>query len=135
MNTHIRTATIALGLGAACPAHALPPLHEDPVVLNGFYAIGMADELRKNCPTIEPRILRALSYVQTLESYAREKGYSTEEIKALKDNKAEKEKLRRRIESDLAARGAVPGNVEAYCDVGQQEIAKDSAVGRLLREK
>ena len=135
MTTHIRTAILALGLSAAVPAYALPPLHEDPVVLNGFYAIGLADEVRKNCPTIDPRIFRALSYVQSLENYARDQGYSKDEIKALQDNKAAKDALERQVRADLAARGAVPGNPDGYCAVGEEEIARDSAAGRLLRVK
>lgn len=135
MTIHIRTATLALGLCAASPALALPPLHEDPVVVNGFYAIGLADEVRKNCPTIEPRLLRAFNYIQSLESYAREKGYSAEEIEDLTENKAAKEELRQRIRDDLAARGARPGSPDGYCAVGLEEIAQDSAAGRLLREK
>lgn len=135
MNSRIRTATLALGLGAGFPAFALPPLSEDPVVINGFYAIGLADEVRKNCPRIEPRLLRAYNYIKSLESYAREKGYTDAQIEELTDNKAAKESLRKQIRSDLAERGAVPGNPEGYCAVGLQEIAQDSAAGRLLREK
>lgn len=127
--------TLSLGLSLAGPAAALQPLHEDKTVLAGFYAIGLADEVRKNCPTIEPRIIRAWNYLESLKKYARDLGYTNADIKALQDNKVEKEKLKKRILADLAARGAVPGNPDGYCAVGKQEIAKDTAAGRLLRVK
>lgn len=135
MFTPFRIAALALGLSVAQPAGALPPLHENSTVLSGFYAIGLADEVRKNCPRIAPRLIRAWSFLQSLESFARDAGYSNEQIDALQDNRAAKDELRARILADLAARGATPDNPEGYCRVGEEEIAKDSAAGRLLRVK
>lgn len=118
---------------AAGPASALQPLHQNPVVLNGFYAIGLADELRRNCDTIEPRFFRAYYYLKSLERYARDAGYTDKQIDQLLDNKVEKHKLRDRIRADLAKRGAAPETPEGYCNVGLEEIAKGSAAGQLLR--
>ena len=119
----------------AGPAAALQPLHEDPRVVNGFYAIGFADEIRKKCDTIDPRMFRAFGYLRSLERYARDAGYTSEQIEELTDNRAEKERLRARIRADLAKRGATPETPEGYCTVGREEIAKGSAAGRLLRSK
>ena len=130
-----KTAFLLLGVSLATPAAALPPLHEDARVVNGFYVIGFADEIRKRCDTIEPRIIRAYSYLLSLERYARNAGYTSEDIDNLRDNKVEKEKLRTKIRADLAARGATPETPEGYCTVGLEEIAKGSAAGRLLRVK
>lgn len=127
--------TVAAAILAASPAVALQPLHQDQRVLNGFYAIGLADEVRKKCDSIEPRLITAWTYLKSLERYARDAGYSSADIKALQDNKAEKEKLRAKIRADLAARGATPETPEGYCTVGREEIAKGSAAGRLLRAK
>lgn len=135
MTLRIHTFALAFGLGLAGPAAALPPLHEDPTVLNGFYAIGLADEVRKNCPSIEPRLMRAIGYLENLKKYARDKGYTNADIKALQDNKAAKDDLKAQILADLAARGATPGNASGHCAVGQEEIARDSAAGRLLKGK
>lgn len=115
------------------PASALPPLQKDPTVLNGFYAIGLADEVRKNCNSISPRMLRAYNFLKSLENHARKAGYSDAQIEALAENRAEKERLRKRIRADLAKRGATPRSPEGYCTVGREEIAKDSMAGRLLR--
>lgn len=116
------------------PAAALQPLHENKTVLNGFYAIGLADEIRKNCSDISPRMIRAYNYLKSLEKYAKDAGYSEADIKALTKNKAEKEKLRGVIRADLASRGASPQSPEGYCTVGREEIAKGSTAGQLLRE-
>ncbi len=126
-------AVASLLLGA--PALALQPLHENRTVISGFYAIGLADEVRKKCDSIKPRMFRAYRYLRSLERYARDAGYSEDQIEELVDNKTEKEKLRTRIRADLAERGASPENPEGYCTVGREEIAKGSAAGRLLRAK
>ena len=128
-------AIILVSVIGAGSARALTPLHENPTVVNGFYAIGLADEVRKNCSSIAPRMLRAYNYLLALQKYAKDAGYTDEQIKELTDNKAEKERLRAEIRADLSARGATPENPEGYCTVGREEIAKDTAAGRLLRAK
>ncbi len=117
----------------ATPAAAKVPLHENRTVVNGFYAIGLADEVRKNCGDISPRWLRAYNYLRALEKFARDQGYSDADIDELVDNRVEKEALRARIRADLKERGASPQTPEGYCTVGREEIAKDTAAGRLLR--
>ena len=131
----LRTIAAVLLIGAATSAAALQPLHENPTVVRGFYAIGLADELRKNCDTIEPRLFRAYTYLKSLERYARNAGYTEAQIDELVDNKTEKERLRHEIRVDLAKRGASPKTPQGYCTVGLEEIAKDSAAGRLLRAR
>ena len=124
-----------LFITAAAPAVALAPLHQNPTVVNGFYNIGLADEVRKNCDQIEARMFRAFSYIKSIERFARKAGYSNDQIDEFVDNKEEKERLRARIRADLAERGASPKTPEGYCTVGREEIAKGSAAGRLLRAK
>ncbi|MEM8804163.1 MAG: DUF5333 domain-containing protein [Pseudomonadota bacterium] len=130
-----KTLSILAVMAFAAPAAALQPLHENPTVVTGFYWIGLADEVQERCETIEPRLFRAIGRIRSLERYARDAGYTRDQIKELTDNKAEKEKLRSRIRADLAKRGATPETPEGYCTVGLEEIAKDSAAGRLLRAK
>lgn len=130
-----KTFLLLLLTAFATPAAALQPLHEDPTVVTGFYWIGLADEVQERCDSIEPRIFRAIGRIRSLERYAREAGYSRDQIRELSDNKSEKEKLRQRIRADLAKRGATPETPEGYCTVGREEIAKGSAAGRLLRAK
>ena len=132
----MKTPLLALVLIAvAAPSMALAPLHKNPTVVNGFYNVGLADEVRKNCDQIDARLFRAYSYIKSIERFARDAGYSNDQIDQFVDNKQEKEKLRSRIRADLAKRGASSKSPEGYCTVGREEIAKGSAAGRLLRAK
>jgi len=135
MTKFLTSATLFLALSTAVPAQALAPLHQEPTVRAMFYAVGLADEVRKNCPSVSPRMIRAYSYLKSIESYARKAGYSDDQIRDLTENKAEKERLRVVIRADLAKRGATPGNAAGFCKVGMEEIAANSAAGRLLYAK
>ena len=126
---------LAVVVSVSTPAVALQPLHENRTVIAGFYAMGLADLVRRNCDDISPRYLRAYNYLKALEKYALNAGYSPAQIEELTDNREEKQKLRVRIEAELAERGASAETPQGYCTVGREEIAKNSAAGRLLRAK
>jgi len=129
---------LSLGLilfSTAALAQALPPLHENRNVRFSFYSAGLADIVRNNCPELDGRMMRGLRYALALRSYALDLGYTMDDVETLLANKKEEERLRQEIVADLAARGATPGNTEAYCRVGREEIAKDSLAGRLLRDR
>ena len=130
-----KAVALLTALALAGPVSAKEPLHKNPTVVNGFYAIGLADEVRKNCDDISPRWLRAYNFLLALEKYALDNGYSDADIEELVENDAEKEALEARIRADLKVRGASPQTPEGYCTVGREEIAKKSAAGRLLRAK
>lgn len=131
----LRVLGTVLLVGVASSALARQPLHEISPVVNAFYSLGLADEVRRNCTAIDARMFRAWRYLSSIERYARKLGYSDVEIDDFVRNKAEKERLRARIRADLAKRGATPGTPEGYCTVGHEEIAKGSVAGRLLRAK
>lgn len=132
---HLRLlAALMVFLTAAGPGWAQSGLERDPTVRQGFYVIGLADEIRRNCPTISPRLVRAYSHLKSLEKYARDAGYSQADIDALTDNDAAKEALRSEIRADLAERGASEGDAAAFCAVGREEIARGTQAGRLLQE-
>lgn len=134
--TSLKSAVLALAICAtAAPALAQQvPLEQNQTVRDGFYAIGLADEIRKNCPRISPRLVRAYSALKDLERYARANGYTEADVKELEDNDAAKDALRAEIRADLAARGASGNNSAGYCKVGREEIARNTPAGRLLRE-
>lgn len=126
---------LAVVVLVSTPVAALEPLHQNRTVVSGFYAMGLADLVRRNCDEISPRYLRAYNYLKALEKYALDAGYTPAQIEELTDNREEKQKLRARIEADLAKRGATAETPQGYCTVGREEIAKNSAAGRLLRAK
>jgi hypothetical protein len=97
--------------------------------LQGF----IGDAIDDNCPTIEARTLRALGELNKLRDYALEKGYTAAEVRAFVTDKAEKARGKALAAEWLKARGAEPGNPEAYCAIGEAEIAKGSLIGYLLR--
>lgn len=126
--------TVALALSALpASASALEPInkeaHINTTLLQGF----IGDQIANNCPTIEARKLRALAELASLRSYALEKGYTSAEIKAFVTDKAEKARGKAEAEAWLKAKGAEPGNPDAYCRIGEEEIAKQSLIGYLLR--
>ena len=63
-------------------ADAKPPLRDVAEIDGALFDLGVADRIRKNCPTISARMLRAISYVHDLEQRARALGYTSEEIDA-----------------------------------------------------
>ena len=70
-------------------ADAKPPLRDVAEIDGALFDLGVADRIRKNCPTISARMLRAISYVHDLEQRARALGYTSEEIDAYTDSDAE----------------------------------------------
>ncbi|MBL9051644.1 MAG: DUF5333 domain-containing protein [Tabrizicola sp.] len=126
--------TIALTLViSATPALALVPINEEPVIgeklLQGFIGDAIAD----NCPTMEARKLRALGELNALRDYAIGQGYEASVVREFVTSDVEKAKFKAKAAEWLKAKGAEPGNPEAYCKIGEEEIAKDSLIGYLLR--
>lgn len=117
----------------SAPAFALEPInteeHINKTLLQGF----IGDQIADNCPTIEPRTLRALGELNKLKNYALEKGYSAAEIRAFVTDKAEKARGKADAAKWLAAQGAVPGESATYCRIGEEQIARNTLIGYLLR--
>jgi TPR repeat protein len=128
----LRSLTVVLTL-AATPALALVPINEEPVIgeklLQGFIGDAIAD----NCPTMKARTLKALGELNALRDYALEQGYEASVVREFVTSKAEKTKFKAKAAEWLKAKGAEPGNPDAYCKIGEEEIAKESLVGSLLR--
>jgi Family of unknown function (DUF5333) len=126
------TLTLA-ALAIATPALALMPINEEPVInetlLQGF----IGDAIDDNCDTIEARKLRALGELNKLRDYALKQGYTSAEVRAFVTDKEEKARGKALAAEWLKERGAEPGNQDAYCRIGEEEIAKESLIGYLLR--
>ncbi len=119
----------------ATAAVANPPLREVKSINDGLLAVGLADEIRKNCGSISGRILRGIARLRSIQNSARAMGYSDQEIKSFVDSRAEKNRLKARGKSYLNANGANLDNEASMCLLGSKEIAKKSAIGTLLYEK
>ena len=130
----MRVSAVLLGaVLLAGPAVALGPLKEVSAVREGLIATGMAIRIAERCDSIDARIVRGVSYLNSLRQYARDLGYSNEQIDAYIADEAEEQQLIVEAESRLAAKGAVEGQPDTFCTVGRAEIAAGSATGRLLR--
>ena len=112
---------------------AKPALKDVDHVREGIIATGMAYEISEKCGRISPRYFRAIGFLNSLRSHARNLGYSEAEIEAYIDDSNEKNRLEAVARDRLATRGVVVGSEETYCAVGRAEIQAGSAVGRLLR--
>lgn len=130
------TAALMLGtLLIAAPALALEPIRENKKIYNTLLQGFIGDQIADNCPTIEARTLRALMELNTLKNEALAMGYSSDEIRAFVKDKAERARAKADAAAWLKAKGAVPGKAAAYCTVGEDEIARNSLIGYLLRSK
>jgi Family of unknown function (DUF5333) len=127
-----KTLTLVTFLSAT-PALALVPINEEPTIINTLLQGFIGDAIDDNCDTIEARKLRALGELNKLRDYALAQGYSADEIRALVKSKEEKAKGKALAAAWLKERGAEPGKPEAYCRIGEAEIAKESLIGNLLR--
>lgn len=119
----------------ASPAFALDPINREPHINESLIAGRVGDVIRNTCPTISARMVVVYTKLRELERYARDEGYSEADFKAFTGNGAEKERMKAEAQAYLAAAGAVEGDVESYCKVGRDEIAKGSLIGELLRAR
>jgi hypothetical protein len=119
----------------ALPAAARQPLSEVREIDDGLFYVALANEIRKSCDDIEPRIFMALSTLRSLNSKARAMGYTQAEIDAYTDSDAEKARMRARGAEYYAARGVDPAVPQDLCALGRAEIQRNSQIGVLLKAK
>ncbi|KIN72992.1 DUF5333 domain-containing protein [Sulfitobacter guttiformis] len=123
---------IALSTGAAI---AKPPLRDVARIDNAVFDVAVADQIRKKCPQMAPRLITALSLYRETRKLARELGYSNDEIEAYADSDMEKARMRAKGEAYMRANGVVISDPQSYCALGRKEIQKASRIGSMLREK
>lgn len=131
MKRMILGAVIAASLAA--PAAALTPLSQEKYINDRLIAARVADKIRRNCKSIDGRIVYAWSQARALKKYARNKGYSEAQIKAFLDSKPDKARIYAAAAAYLRKKGAT--NAAGYCKLGRSEIARGSIAGSLLKEK
>ena len=134
----MRTQSIALLLSAALalPAAAQtgrPGLPNEPEIVEGLIAVGMAYEIDRQCDALDARKLTGITTLLGLKSRARGLGYSSAEVDDFVDNKAEKERLKVVARRRLAALGVTENDPASWCAVGRAQIDGGTSVGRLLR--
>jgi len=116
----------------ALPAQALTPLNQEQHINNSLISAGIADEIRKNCSTVNARMFRALRKAKELEQYARGQGYAEVDVKAFLNSPVERKRVKLAIATYLTENGAVKGSEAGYCALGRAEMKKGSLAGQLL---
>lgn len=119
----------------AAPVAAKPPLRDVTRIDNALLDLGIADRIRKNCPSISARLLKAVGYARGLEKEARALGYSKAEIEAYTDSDTEKTRMKARGAAFFKSKGVDTSDPQSYCALGMAEIQKGSRIGSLLRAK
>lgn len=123
---------IAISAGAVA---AKPPLRDVKQIDDAVFDVAVADQIRKKCPSIAPRILKALSVYRATRAQAHALGYTDEEIEAYGNSDAEKARMRARGDVYFRSNGVVTSDPQSYCALGRKEIQKASRIGSMLREK
>lgn len=133
----VMIAVMGLSLTAASvtPAVAKPPLREVSEIDDALLDIGVADIIRKNCPSISARMFRAVKMAWDLKGRANDLGYSNAEIDAYIDSDAEKARMKARGAAFFKAKGVDTSDPQSYCALGREEIQKSSRIGSLLKAK
>ena len=125
-------AALACVSALAAPAAALPPLSQERHINDSLVQARVADLLRRGCPDLDARIIRAFSEARKLKRYAQDQGYSDAEIDAFLDSKSERRRIYAEADRYMVANGVVNGQPETFCRLGQQEIARKTIAGSLL---
>ncbi|MGZ9810572.1 DUF5333 domain-containing protein [Pseudoroseicyclus sp. H15] len=127
-------AGMILGISLLAGASAAKPgLGEVPEITEGLINTAIAYEISEVCGDLSPRWLHGVAVLNGLQNYARELGYTKDEIDAFIDDRAEKARLEGIARERLAALGAIRGDEATHCTVGRAEIEKGSPIGALLR--
>jgi hypothetical protein len=126
------TLTLLLTAALALPAAAKVPLRDEAHINSQLLAAQIGDILRKTCPNAGARMFVVYGKLRALEAYARDKGYTEDEVRAFLKNKDEKARIKGQANAYLAEAGAVQGDPESYCRVARDEVARGTLTGELI---
>ena len=119
-------------LALATPAAALEPLSSEKYINDRLIAARIADLVRRNCPTMQGRMIYAYSQARQLERYALDKGYTRQQVDAFLGDKAERARIYAVADDYMARQGVRAGQAASYCALGQAEIGRRTIIGSLL---
>lgn len=132
MKTTVLTLSVLM-LGVAVPALARTPLAQNSHITDSLVAGRVGDTIRKTCPSISARMITAYTKLKALEQFARDQGYTEDEVKVFMKDSGQKARIKALAAQYLAKAGVVEGNIESYCAAGRAEIEKGTLAGSLLR--
>jgi hypothetical protein len=116
-------------------ADARPALRDNDPINDQLFIAAVGDQIRKNCPSISARMGVVYSKGRALYNYALDQGYTKAEISDYLESKEDNRRMKERAEAYLSARGVKKGDAASYCRAGEAEIAANSPIGELLRNR
>ncbi|MEM6587905.1 MAG: DUF5333 domain-containing protein [Pseudomonadota bacterium] len=131
----IQAMSIAAVAALASTSPGWAGMGEEADINQGLVYIAAADKIRRECSSINGRMLKAQRYANALRSIARDRGYSDEEIDAYLDSKEERAKVRAQRNVYFESQGASNLDPASLCTLGHAEIAGKTQVGYMLRAK
>lgn len=126
------TATSGMIAGSAA---ALPALSDVKEVRDPLIITAVAWEISETCDTIRPRKIRGIQYLYGIRSKALKLGYTSAQIEAYVDDKAEKDHIEGLARQQLRVMIRDIGKTadpDANCALGREQIKKNTLIGRLL---
>lgn len=116
-------------------ASAREALNQNAYINDRLVQARVADVLRRGCPTIDARLIRAFSEARALKRYATQQGYTDDEIDAFLDDRAERQRIYALADRYMVANGVVNGQPDTFCRLGRDEIARQTVAGSLLNAR
>lgn len=110
-------------------------LRNNPDIDNGLLTLALGNEMINRCPDIAPRPARVLPFIAILWSKALSDGFTRAEVEAHLESDIEKARMERLGRAWLAARDVDPDNDAELCALARDEIARQGAIGRMLKVK
>ena len=133
MKTYALALCALLLPASAALAETRPGLPNEPHATAMLVEARVADRVRRECSSIDGRMLRAISEARQLKAWANGRGYSDDEIRSFLDSREQKDRIYALAETRLQRNGAVPGQPETYCIAGRAEMEAGTLAGSLLR--
>lgn len=111
---------------------ALQPLPRSAYVNDRLMQSRLADLLRRECPTPDARMGRALCKARALKRQAPDQGDSQARVGAFLDDREQRKRTNAEADRYMRANGVVNGQPEPFCRLGRDEIARQTIAGSLL---
>jgi len=133
----LRPAILGAALVAtlASAAMAKPDLRDSDEVFSRIMTTAIANEIRDKCETIKARKIAATFYVLGVVKYAKDLGFTSEEIDDYRFDPIQQERLRVAVHAFLDENGVDREDPASYCPLGKREINAKSQIGKLLKSK
>ena len=122
-------------IAPATSAQAREPLRDVPEIDQSMLWVAIANEVGKRCDTLDRRMAKGFLVLYQLRDKALSMGYTPEEIEAYVTSDEEKARMRKLGEAYAKSNGLNPDDTADLCKLGEIEIARNSQIGVLLREK